>query len=173
MTTPRRAPVIVDGIELWRCSRCGELKLASDFNKKSSSTSGLGPKCRCCTKLIAVEYRKNNLEKKRARDRKYRRDNIDRIRAHDRVYYSQNKDAFYLRHRLWADNHKEARKAHQFLNNEIRSGRVDKPDSCSVCGISGVRINGHHESYSTENWLDVKWVCTACHNDIHREDMEK
>lgn len=67
----------------------------------------------------------------------------------------------------WKSRNRFKRQAHNMLNNAVREGRVKKPDTCEMCGKGG-RIHGHHDDYSKP--LDVKWVCPACHTEIHRSD---
>lgn len=47
----------------------------------------------------------------------------------------------------------------------IKSGRLIKPSACSKCGRTDKPIQAHHADY--EKPLDVTWLCTGCHADIH------
>ena len=49
-------------------------------------------------------------------------------------------------------------------HDAIKTGRLVRPDRCSICGVAG-RIAGHHEDYTTP--LDVVWCCPFCHGSIH------
>jgi 5-methylcytosine-specific restriction endonuclease McrA len=48
------------------CSKCGETKPFSDFDKFVHSKDGRRPACKICTKEYQAKYRKQNAEKKRA-----------------------------------------------------------------------------------------------------------
>lgn len=39
---------------------------------------------------------------------------------------------------------------------------------CERCGKKG-QTEGHHESYLKEDYLNVLWLCKACHKFIHRK----
>lgn len=49
------------------------------------------------------------------------------------------------------------------LNEALKRGLVTKPAQCQ-CG--SLKVEAHHENY--EMPLLVKWLCRACHADIHR-----
>lgn len=57
--------------------------------------------------------------------------------------------------------------AQQKVTDAVRRGRLQKPDRCSSCGRTGIRLDGHHEDYSKP--LEVKWLCVQCHSDRHRQ----
>jgi hypothetical protein len=46
----------------------------------------------------------------------------------------------------------------------VKSGKLIKPETCSVCNTKGY-IMGHHEDYNKP--LEVIWVCWKCHEGIH------
>jgi len=52
------------------------------------------------------------------------------------------------------------------LNNELRSGRVVKPNTCSSCFVVGL-ITAHHEDYTKP--LQVDWLCPKCHKRLHQK----
>ena len=57
------------------CSKCGEVKDKTEFNKCSSKKDGLQGKCRACWREYNRNYRKDN--KERIAD--YRKNNKERI----------------------------------------------------------------------------------------------
>jgi len=61
-------------------------------------------------------------------------------------------------------------KARRKVRNEVRSGRMEKPDICSIC-TSSRGIQAHHEDYDKP--LDVVWLCTKCHSKLHQELREE
>ena len=50
---------------------------------------------------------------------------------------------------------------------ELRAGRLVRPDACA-CGQSPVQAH-HHKGYEQENWLEIEWICSACHARTHLE----
>jgi hypothetical protein len=91
----------------------------------------------------------------KARVAKHRVDNIERVREYDNSrcshYRKRNTEKF---------------KAHNALNNAVRAGKIVKPSVCQTCGAH-TTIQGHHWSYLKEHWLDVQWLCQACHSKEH------
>ena len=52
------------------------------------------------------------------------------------------------------------------LNNAVRCGKIYRPDCCENCEDLG-KVHGHHEDYSKP--LEVLWVCSDCHTEIHND----
>lgn len=99
----------------------------------------------------ARERYRNNPEKYRLKNQKRRRLYGDKIAAYRRRKYKENptRDLLYSR-----------------MHVAIKTGRLVKATWCEICG-SVDRIEAHHESYTKENELNVKWVCSICHDNIH------
>jgi hypothetical protein len=60
--------------------------------------------------------------------------------------------------------------ARAVLNQEIRAGRITRPDTCARCGekpgfsaYGRSKIHGHHSDYNKP--LEVTWLCVRCHYD--------
>lgn len=51
-----KKPIIIDGVEYWRCSACGACLPASGFRKQSRTANGLDPHCRECAKERERRY---------------------------------------------------------------------------------------------------------------------
>ena len=65
----------------------------------------------------------------------------------------------------WLD-HPEKRKARHAVSNAIRDGRLERPLSCESC-FQEKFVHGHHPDY--DKHLDVYWVCSECHIELHKE----
>jgi hypothetical protein len=43
-----------------------------------------------------------------------------------------------------------------------------RPDCCQAEGCDSRKfLEGHHWSHARERWLDVLWLCAACHRRAH------
>src|ERR1700730_2200446 len=68
----------------------------------------------------------------------------------------------------WAK--RRAKIAHQAVAVALRSGILERPEICSMCGEKPRpgSMSAHHESYLPEDHLKVQWLCTGCHLKMHR-----
>ena len=57
-------------------------------------------------------------------------------------------------------------RAHKKLQYALDTGKVIRPNKCSMCGIECIP-QGHHYDYSKP--LDVTWLCAKCHSKVHFE----
>lgn len=146
------------------CSKCSATKSASEFPTDKKAKDGLGSWCRECQNT-----------QQRERRRVVRRDTElgpanrakNRARRKGKVYPSDlNRTRIY--------RSKEARIAQHCLARAVKIGKVTRPTQCENCGDSPTPtkgrslIQGHHDDYSKP--LDVRWLCTLCHAEVHRED---
>lgn len=115
-----------------------------------------------------VEHREYLLTKKKA----HYAENRDKKLAHMKIYYAtpEGKASRKRAENNHRERHPERVKARNMLRNAVYCGKIVKPDSCSVCGILGVIIHGHHANYSKP--LEVQWVCVPCHIDIHKKEVD-
>lgn len=65
------------------------------------------------------------------------------------------------------ERHPEHKKARQAVYEALKRGDLVKPEKCQDCDETKP-LQGHHESYEKEKWLDVIWVCRKCHRKRHR-----
>lgn len=131
----------ISGDTMKTCYICKEKKPESEMHVSHKSY------CKKCRKEHA---------------RKWHIKNRDRILSQKREYYQKNKDKETERNRRRRNT--VATLASRKLERYVYKGKIIKPNKCSVCG----RIcnpHGHHDDYSKP--LDVKWVCSFCHADIH------
>lgn len=63
------------------CTKCGESKSLTDFNKQANKRDGLQSQCRSCQKTAAAKYYLGNREKRRVANTKWRDANRDKHKA--------------------------------------------------------------------------------------------
>lgn len=137
------------------CRTCDTEKKKDDFGKRAASVDGLAAKCKLCQKKY---------DKKRA---------MLPHRMEARAEYAKTENGREANKRAkkkYLDNNAIKRGANVIVGNAVRDGKLEKQYFCSVCGIDNVRIHGHHDDYAKP--LEVRWLCSICHNDWHRENGE-
>lgn len=147
------------------CNICG---VTSD---KATFYAGVTSRCAECHKEKVRENRAAKVDYYRSYDAKrYQED--PKVKARHRRYRETEAGKVSMREarRKWEQENSDKRAAHVILRNAVRDGRIEKPDSCSICGADGTRIHGHHEDYAKP--LEVIWCCQKCHVAIHRENAE-
>lgn len=141
-----------------RCTKCGLEKALGDFRKVKDRLNAFRGECKICGNLASNLWRLKNYTpkirshsgiskprssvgnlKERARKKAYKKLNYFKIKAHKKVY------------------------------SALKSGKLKKPEDCSICKIKGKRIHGHHENYYEP--LRVVWVCTKCHISLHKNKI--
>ena len=100
----------------------------------------------------------------RADSTRHRNENIDKIRAYDRSR-GNRQDEKYLKE--WRSKYPKKYKAHNIVNNNIRSGNLHK-EPCEICGSE--KTVAHHDDYSKP--LNVRWLCQPHHKQWHAKNGE-
>jgi hypothetical protein len=97
------------------CTRCKELKDCDEFIKKCGM-------CRECRSIHRKEYRLNNLEKFKDKDKKYYIKNRIKVRERDNSYYEKNKEKIFEQRKKYREQNKELlkQKAHDYYINNIQ-----------------------------------------------------
>lgn len=139
-----------------KCFKCGKTKPLSEFYKHKRMADGHLNKCKACTKKDVKVHRDENIEKIRQYDR-------DRSRTEKRKRLNAERTKKYR------ERFPERYKAHNAVNYALRSKKITKPSKCEGCGEKGVHLHAHHTSYEQSHWLDVEWLCTVCHSELHHE----
>lgn len=157
------------------CFKCGEIKPLSAFYKHPKMSDGHVNKCKECNKrdvilnrLDKVEYY-NEYDRNRSypgSERSMKRQEAVREKYKESEEFRNKRREALAKQRL---DHPDKAGARYSLGNAVRDGRVIKPIICSSCGKTNCEIQGHHWSYLEEHWLDVIWLCTACHGKEHRK----
>jgi hypothetical protein len=149
-----------------KCKQCGALLPLSEYY---DTKAGKFSKCKECVRENVKKNRADKEEYYKAYDRN-RPDKEERNKATlDRQKTPEGKQAHNKRNKEWADRNTKQRAANYAVSNAVRDG-VLKKLPCFVCG--DLEVEGHHPDYDTP--LDVVWLCTAHHKEIHRKyDADK
>lgn len=135
------------------CTGCGNVKPASQFQKRRASRDGLGPRCKTCT---------SDYDRARA--------GLPHRVAARKAY--QLTDAYKDKHAYqaadWRTRNRVKMRAHSAVQRAVRNGTLVRPLECEGCGpdYSG-KLEAHHDDYTRP--LDVKWLCDPCHKKRHVE----
>jgi len=150
-----------DGLLL--CSRCGEHKSTDHFSKKSSYTSrgktysnprGYDQWCRSCN----AEYHQERVAADPLLVEKHKQSSREAARRYKEQtgrYFGQGTDKV---------------KARVMVSDRLHRGLLTKPESCSRCGKTTIKLHAHHHDYSKP--LDVEWLCIPCHRQEHKNQKE-
>lgn len=101
------------------CSKCGETKSLTEFNRHRRARDGRQVACRACQ----VEDH-----------REWKRSEVGRAST-------------AIQRRRWNEQNQEKRSAHKRVEGALRSGQLARPDCCDQCGGGG-RIEAHHHDYA-------------------------
>jgi hypothetical protein len=142
------------------CVRCLEAKNDADFYANDRT-------CKIC-RCAKVRYnRAKKLDYYTEYDKK-RAMLPHRVEARSEYQKTDAGKASMKRARgKWQGENGGKRAAHVILGNAVRDRRIEKPESCSRCESTGRRIHGHHDDYAYP--LQVRWLCSPCHNIWHKE----
>lgn len=161
--------------EDWFVSACKECtkKNASEYASKNKEKVAIAKK----------EYNRKNADVIRIKKAAYAAENKDilakkgsarsienreELSKYQKDWREENKDKLveYSKIYLAKEENKKKHAARGKVNKALASGKLIKPNICSVCGENGT-TEAHHEDYSKP--LDVRWLCSACHKKLHRK----
>lgn len=135
------------------CSKCGDVKPLTEFNRNRNRRDGLDSRCKPC-------HRQQSKEWQRGRGKAahqlavtaWLQRNPERRLAADQRTRGKN------------PTHWRARRA---VREAILNGTLVRPAACSACGTAGP-VQGHHwRGYEPSAWLNVQWLCNRCHRAEH------
>lgn len=95
------------------CSRCGEDKDFSFFNKDASRKDGFHPYCKSCKQQENQKYYKDNKQKISENTKVYYDINKTELLQQQKGYYQDNKQERLMYQKEYRDNHKEKRNEYE------------------------------------------------------------
>ena len=148
--------MLLEGLtSMKQCIACGRNKSISEFNCNAARRDGFMSMCRICASAYQSSYRRT------PEFRAYRREYMKKYRK-----TSKGKVTLVEADEKWKSRNVAAVIAHKKVLNEIRYGRLARPDRCEECGNGGPLV-AHHLDYSKP--INVEWLCNLCHTARHEK----
>ncbi len=76
------------------------------------------------------EYREDNKDKEKERQRIYRENNKDKVKEKQRIYRENNKDKIKERNRIYRENNKDKEKERHRIYNENNKDKLTRKNNC-------------------------------------------
>ena len=112
-----------------KCTKCGEVKNFSEYNKTNKIVDGHRSRCRFCTMEDSKRYVFENREKLSEKNKVYRENNIDKIKEKAKEYKANNKEQTSISGKAYYAKNKEkilARNKLRYIENReeiIKQGK--------------------------------------------------
>lgn len=71
-------------LRMKKCSRCKEMKAASEYYRNKRAKDGLNGHCKACHALKVKEYRQRHPDRRKAHKKKWRAENPEKVNAMQR-----------------------------------------------------------------------------------------
>lgn len=148
------------------CLGCGEIKLLSEFHIQKTGVGGRTSRCIVCENARVLSNRNANKLHANAQGREwYMRNKEKRTLSIKKYHQTQNgKSMRRASSAKFRRNNPEKVFAHDAVRKAIQRGIIQKPNTCTQCGIKK-NLQAHHDYYSKP--LDVIWLCVPCHVQLH------
>lgn len=143
------------------CTKCNELKPIELFSKDKTLKSGFRASCKKCNSSSFNKWYTNNLSKMRERNAK----RMDQMKKNPDIL-AKYREKTKASARRSIQRHPERQQARMAVKKAIRHGKLVRPSVCSVCGCC-CKPEAHHDSYLPENHLNIRWMCSKCHDSFH------
>lgn len=105
-------------IEFLVCSNCGLCKAVTEFSCSKTTSRGYCYKCKACAKAYFAEYKPRN----NGRLKQWRRDNPEEAKKRDRIAREKNREKINAATRAWREQNPDKVKAYQ---DEYEAGRKE------------------------------------------------
>ena len=144
------------------CTGCGETKPREEnFGRDRSGKDGFRSRCKSCCSAASAAWNRRNRDRVEKARKSYRLRHPERAKRNAVIHDRRNKERYPEKAAAW-----------KAVEQALKTGALEKPESCEDCGecMPSRDIHGHHHDYSRP--LDVRWLCQACHRAVHaREEV--
>ena len=114
-------------METKRCSKCGEEKILSEFNKDKKAKDGLRYICISCSKDISKQWYCNNLNGAKEYAKQWAKNNPEKRKESQKVYRKNNKERINENNReRYHLDIKESREKYRILHKKLYDANPDK-----------------------------------------------
>lgn len=89
------------------CTKCGQIKVVTDFYKSSRSKSGFAARCKECAKEASIQSKSKKPEYYLNYQKQWRNQNRKRLNMQAQDYYWQNPELYKARSKNWSNLNKD------------------------------------------------------------------
>ena len=104
-------------------------------------------------------------EQNRLYMREYREKKRDEISIWRRKWMKKKRIEYRPKIREYYLSNREKANAWWAVFYAVKTGKLDRPDTCQICGNKDNMIQAHHDDYKKK--LNVIWICKTCHMRFH------
>ena len=133
------------------CTRCKVERPLCEFHKCKTGRLGLKARCRSCTRIDHLKYKRENAEA------------IKKQQGERRAWLKENDIIQFRKEKTSYEYPPDKRKAWNGVALALAKGALVKM-LCEKCGVSS-RVNAHHDDYAKP--LEVRWLCATHHREEH------
>lgn len=157
------------------CTKCKRILVANEINfrKKKDGKYGCHSRCKICQKELDKEYRKNNIEEIRRKDKdRYQREKEKRKEYH-KTYRNEHKEELKEKNKIYRNEHKEELKEKKKIYYENNKERIlnrqkkyyeDNPEiAFNNAQKRRHKLKNQGRGITKEQWLEMmeffEWKC--------------
>ncbi len=127
------------------CTKCGEIKLVAEFNKRKKLRDGLRSECKMCQKEYFKKYREANSDREKERVAAYFKSNP----GYQAAWRKVNSEKYKARTKKYKKDHPEPNREYSRKRRALKIGAYHEPYKDIdiferdgwICGICGTKIN--------------------------------
>lgn len=146
------------------CSKCKMEKDLSKFYKDSNHKDGLRSQCKDCHNAAHKAYEQTPKGKATTKTAHKAYEQTPKYKTSRNRYKQSTRGKATTKVYTQTPKDRLRRNAYGKLRTALKSGKISKPNICSICNTR-TEIDGHHADYNLP--LDVIWCCESCHKNLH------
>ena len=152
-----------------KCSKCGETKPISLFNRDVAKRDGIRSDCKACQAVSRAAHYRSHRNEECENTRMYYLGREEEKKVKMRVWRDKNRERIATYARIRYHQTPEAMKARRMVRDAKSRGELI-PCPCENCGATD-KTEAHHDDYSKP--LEIRWLCKSCHMRLHGEIRRK
>ncbi len=149
------------------CTGCKINKSFSRYHKKKGTCDGLRHACKECTNADNRKRWSSNKAAYNITSKEWAAANKETKKKSCKNWVENNREKYNGYHSKYRQNNPKKVKARMIVKDAIRHGTMTR-QQCKIFDCFDIG-EAHHEDYRKP--LDVEWLCTKHHKQLHKENL--